>query len=92
MPCPKVPLTTPRLSDPAAYARLADRMQGPFRTPEALAQALLRGPVTPERIRKLLRHAKQGTRAEFARTLAALPDNAIRAQVEAAAASVRFAG
>ena len=66
-------------------------MQGPFKTPDALARALLRGRVTPERIGKLLRHATKGTRAEFARTLAALPE-ATRADVEAAGARVRFAG
>jgi hypothetical protein len=58
-------------------------MQGPFATPEALAQALLAAPVTPERIRKFLRHARRGTAAEWARTLAALPA-AVRTQVEAA--------
>jgi hypothetical protein len=58
-------------------------MQGPFRTPEALAAALVAGPLTPERIRKFLRHARRGTAAEWARTLAALPA-AVRAQVEEA--------
>ena len=67
-------------------------MQGPFKTPEALAQALLRGPVTPERIQKLLRHARRGTRTEFAAVLAALPDPAVRTQVEQAGARERFAG
>lgn len=67
-------------------------MQGPFRDPAALTQALLRGAITPERIKKLLWHAKKGTRAEFAQTLAALPDAAVRAQVEAAAASATFRG
>jgi hypothetical protein len=67
-------------------------VQGPFKTPESLAGALLRGPVTPERIRKLLAHAKKGTRAEFARTLAAIPDGAVRAQVEAASVAVTFRG
>lgn len=66
-------------------------MQGPFAPPEALAAALLRGPVTPARIRKLLAHARKGTEQEFARTLAALPE-AVRAEVAAAAQSVRFAG
>ena len=60
---------------------------------EALADKFLRGgPATPERIRKLLRLARLGTRADFARTLAAIPDPAVRAQVEAAAAGGRFAG
>lgn len=67
-------------------------MQGPFKTPESLAQALLRGALTPERIGKLLRHARKGTRAEFARTLAAIADATVRAQVEAAGARVTFAG
>lgn len=66
-------------------------MQGPFSTPAALAQALLRGPVTPERIRKVLWHAKRGTRAEFDRTLAALPPD-VAVQVEAASAAVTFRG
>ena len=64
-------------------------VQGPFRTPAALAAALLRGPVTPERIQKLLRHARKGTRTEFAQTLAALPAT-VRAQVEAAGARAQF--
>jgi hypothetical protein len=59
---------------------------------EALAAKFLRGPVTPERIRKLLRLATRGTRADFAETLAAIPDPAVRAQVEQAAATRRFAG
>ena len=72
-------------------------MQGPFRDPAALARALLAGPVTPERIKKLLWHAQKGTRVEFARTLAALPDFSvyggdIRAQVEAAGAAGLFRG
>ena len=92
MTWPKGLLTTPRLYESAAFATLARIMQGPFRTPELLAQALLRGPVTPERIGKLLRHAKQGTRAEFAQTLAAIAEADTRTQVEQAAASVRFAG
>lgn len=66
-------------------------MQGPFRTPEALASALLRGPVTPERIRKLLRHATRGARAEFEATLAALPE-AVRGPVERAGATATFRG
>ena len=70
--------------------------QGPFTTPAALAAALLRGPVTAERIQKLLRHARKGTRAEFAQTLAALPESqagiAVRAQVEAAGARTQFQG
>ena len=66
-------------------------MQGPFRTPESLAQALLRGPQTPERVRKLLRLARQGTRVEFARLLAALPPDA-RGAVEAASVGVTFRG
>lgn len=61
-------------------------MQGPFRDPAALARALLAGPVTPERLRRFFWHARKGTRAEFAQTLAAIPDSAVRAQVETAAA------
>jgi len=68
------------------------RVQGPFRTPAALAQALLRGAVTPERIAKLLRHARLGTRAEFEQTLAAIPDAAVRKQVANAGAARQFAG
>jgi hypothetical protein len=67
-------------------------MQGPFRTPEALAQALLRGPITASRIRRLLWHARKGTEAAFQQTLAAIPDPAVRAQVEAAAVPVSFRG
>jgi hypothetical protein len=67
-------------------------MQGPFPTPAALAAALLAGPVTPDRIAKLLRHAKKGTRAQFRETLAAIPDPAVRAQVEAASAPIVFRG
>ena len=67
-------------------------MQGPFRTPAALAQALLSKPVTAARIRKLLRHAMKGTEAEFRQLLIAIPDVTVRAQVEHAAQSVRFAG
>lgn len=67
-------------------------MQGPFRDPAALAQALTRGPVTPERIRKLLWHARKGTRAEFQQMLAAIPDAAVRAQIEAAGAAAAFRG
>ena len=67
------------------------RMQGPFKTPESLAAALLRGAITPERITRLVWHARKGTRTEFARTLAALPEDT-RAQVETVAARVRFAG
>lgn len=67
-------------------------MQGPFPTPAALAQALLRGPVTPARIRKLLRHAKKGTRAEFEATLAAIPDATVRQQITDAAVSGFFRG
>jgi len=60
---------------------------------EALADKFLRGgPATPERIRKLLRLAKLGTRADFARTLAAIPDPDVRARVEEAAATERFRG
>ncbi len=66
-------------------------VQGAFRTPQLLAAALLRGPVTPERIAKLLRHARKGTRAEFAATLAAIPEPT-RAQVAAAGAARQFQG
>jgi hypothetical protein len=59
---------------------------------EQLAAKFLRGPVTPERIRKLLRLARLGTRADFAATLAAIPDATVRAQVEAASAAVQFRG
>jgi hypothetical protein len=59
---------------------------------EGLAARFLRGPATLERIRKLLRLARRGTRADFAATLAAIPDAAVRAQVEQAAAQTRFAG
>jgi len=67
-------------------------MQGPFRTPESLAAALLRGPVTPERIRRLLWHAKKGTRTEFRQTLSAIADQKVRDQVEAASNLVTFRG
>lgn len=67
-------------------------MQGPFRTPERLAQALLSKPVTPARIRKLLRHARKGSEAEFRAMLAAIADAAVRAQVESAAKPVSFTG
>ncbi len=67
-------------------------MQGAFRTPQSLAAALLRGPVTPERIAKLLRHARKGTRTEFAATLAAIPDAAVRTQVAQAGAARQFQG
>jgi hypothetical protein len=66
-------------------------MQGPFATPERLAEAFARGPATPERIKKLLWHARKGTRLEWARTLAAVPPPR-RAELEAAAAAVTFRG
>jgi hypothetical protein len=59
---------------------------------EGLAARFLRGPMTPERIRKLLRLATRGSRADFTATLAAIPDPAIRAQVETAAAAITFRG
>jgi len=60
---------------------------------DALADKFLRsGPATPERIRKLLRLARLGTREDFARTLAAIPDPDVRAAVEQAAAHERFRG
>ncbi len=58
----------------------------------ALAARFLRGPATPERLRKLLRLARLGTRADFAVTLAAIPDAAVRAQAAAASAGVTFRG
>lgn len=67
-------------------------MQGPFRTPELLAKALLSKPVTAARIRKLLRHAMKGTEAEFVETLRAISDEAVRTQVAAQAKAVRFQG
>ena len=66
-------------------------MPGLFRDPADLARALLAGPVTPERIRKLLRHARRGTRTQFAQVLAALPET-VRPQVETAGAAVTFRG
>jgi hypothetical protein len=62
-------------------------MQGAFKTPGHLALALLRGPVTPERIRKLLRHAKKGTHAEWVLLLDYLPPD-VRPKVEAAGAGL----
>jgi hypothetical protein len=59
---------------------------------EALAAKFLSGPVTPERIRKLLRLARLGTRADFAATLKAIPDPDVRARVEEAAVGERFRG
>jgi len=59
---------------------------------ESLAAKFLTGPATPERIKKLLRLARLGTRADFAYTLAAIPDPAVRAEVEQAAARERFRG
>lgn len=67
-------------------------MQGPFRTPQLLAAALLSKPVTAARIRKLLRHAMKGSEADFRQTLAAIPDTTLRAEVEAASQHTRFAG
>jgi hypothetical protein len=62
-----------------------------FASPEALAAALLRGPLTPARVRKAQRHAARDPRLDWARTLAALPE-AARVQVEAAAVPVSFRG
>jgi len=59
---------------------------------ESLAAKFLTGPATPERIRKLLRLARLGTRADFALTLAAIPDPDVRARVDEAAATERFRG
>jgi hypothetical protein len=59
------------------------------RDPVQLAAAYLRGAPTPERARKLLRLARQGTRADFARLLAALPA-AQRGAVEAASVGMTF--
>jgi len=59
---------------------------------ESLAAKFLTGPATPERIRKLLRLARLGTRADFALTLAAIPDPDVRAEVEQAAERERFRG
>lgn len=61
------------------------------RDPQSLAAAYLRGPQTPARVRKLLRLARHGTRADFARTLAALPP-AARGAVEAASVGLPFRG
>lgn len=66
-------------------------MHASYRGPDALAHALLSKPVSPERIRKLLRLAKLGTRAEFQQTLARLPAD-VRAEVERASQSTSFAG
>ena len=66
-------------------------MQGAFKTPGHLARALLAGPVTPERLRKLLRHASKGTHAEWAILLKHLPAD-VRAEVEAAGAAGLFRG
>jgi hypothetical protein len=52
-----------------------------FASPEALAAALLRGPLTLARVRKARRHADHDPRLTWARTLAALPD-AARTAVE----------
>jgi hypothetical protein len=61
------------------------------RDPVQLAAAYLRGPQTPERVRKLLRLARLGTRTEFAALLRALPPG-LRAPVEAASVAVTFRG
>jgi hypothetical protein len=52
-----------------------------FASPEVLAAALLRGPLTLARIRKARRHADHDPRLTWTRTLAALPD-AVRTEVE----------
>ena len=61
------------------------------RDPAQLAAVYLRGPQTSERTRKLLRLARLGSRATFARLLAALPP-AARGAVEAASVGVPFRG
>jgi hypothetical protein len=52
-----------------------------FASPEVLAAALLRGPLTLARIRKARRHADHDPHLGWTRTLAALPD-AVRTEVE----------
>ena len=56
-------------------------------TPAGLAGALLRRPVTPLRVRKLLRLLRGHAPAYLAQTLAAIPDASVRATVAAAVAA-----
>ena len=53
-------------------------------TPAGLAGALLRRPVTPVRVRKLLRLLRGHAPAFLAQTLAAIPEASVRATVAAA--------
>jgi hypothetical protein len=53
-------------------------------TPAGLAGALLRRPVTPVRVRKLLRLLRGQPPASIAATLQAIPDATVRATVAAA--------
>ena len=53
-------------------------------TPAGLAGALLRGPVTPVRVRKLLRLLRGQPPVYVAATLQAIPDAQVRATVAAA--------
>jgi hypothetical protein len=68
-------------------------MSGPPResltTPAGLAGALLRRPVTPGRVRKLLRLLRGHPPVYIAQTLAAIPDPLVRATV---ADAVKTAG
>jgi len=58
-------------------------------TPAGLAGALLRGPVTPVRVRKLLRLLRGQPPGYIAATLQAIPDVSVRATV---ADAVKTAG
>jgi hypothetical protein len=53
-------------------------------TPAALAQTLCDGPITPERVRRLLRLLQGQPAAFIAEVLGAIPDVKVRATVAAA--------
>jgi hypothetical protein len=53
--------------------------------PAALAQTLLDGPITPDRVRRLLRRLRGQPAAFIAETLAAIPDATVRRAVAEAA-------
>jgi 2-keto-4-pentenoate hydratase len=54
-------------------------------TPAALAQAFLRAPASPKRVRQLLRLLRGHPAVYIAETLAAIPDAAVRRAVAEAA-------